>query len=37
MTMTSTVELTKYLLNECGFKYVLTNKMNQDRLEVIAK
>lgn len=35
VTIKSTLELSKYLLNDCGFKYVLTNKMNQDRLEVI--
>lgn len=37
VTMTSTLELTQYLLNDCGFQYVLTNKYNQDCLEVIAK
>jgi len=34
VTIKSTLELTKYLLDKCGFKYVLTCKMNQDRLEV---
>jgi len=35
VTLHSTIELTKYLLNDCNFSYVLTNKMNQDKLEVI--
>lgn len=34
VTITSTIELTKYLLDECNFSYVLTAKMNQDNLEV---
>lgn len=34
VTMKSTIELSKYLLHS-GFRYVLSNKMNQDRLEVI--
>lgn len=34
VTLRSTIELTKYLLSECGFDYVLTGKMNQDPLEV---
>lgn len=34
VTIKSVIELSKYLLDECGFKYVLTSKMNQDRLEV---
>ncbi|KAL5242268.1 hypothetical protein ACI65C_009678 [Semiaphis heraclei] len=33
VTMKSTIDLSKYLLETCDFKYVLTNKMNQDRLE----
>ncbi|KAF0704077.1 Uncharacterized protein FWK35_00031278 [Aphis craccivora] len=33
VTMKSTIDLSKYLLETCGFKYVLTNKMNQDRFE----
>lgn len=28
--MLSMLELSEYLLNQCGFKYVLTGKMNQD-------
>lgn len=35
VTLKSTIELSKYLLEQCGFKYILTCKMNQDRLEVI--
>jgi len=34
ITLSSTIGLTQYLLEDCGFSYVLTNKMNQDRLEV---
>lgn len=34
VTISSTIELSKYLLNDCGFHYILTNKMNQDTLEV---
>lgn len=35
VTLNSTVDLTNYLLKDCRFKNVLTNKMNQDKLEVI--
>lgn len=35
VTIKSTIELSKYLLNDCGFKYVFTNNINQDHLEVI--
>lgn len=35
VTLQSTIDLCNYLLNECGFHYVLTSKMNQDALEVI--
>lgn len=35
VTLKSTIDLIEYiLLNKCGFNYVLTNKMNQDSLEV---
>lgn len=34
VTINSTVELSKYLLDECYFSFVLTAKMNQDKLEV---
>lgn len=34
VTLKSTIDLCNYLLNDCGFHYVLTNKMNQDTLEV---
>jgi len=37
VTINSTIQLSKYLLEECKFKYVLTFKMNQDRLEVNIK
>lgn len=35
VTLRSTVEIAKYLLKSCGFKYVLTGKLNQDCLEVL--
>lgn len=35
VSITSTIELTTYLLEELKFKYVLTNKLNQDPLEVL--
>jgi len=35
ITIKSTIDLVEYLLNECGFAYVLTSKLNQDCLEVI--
>ncbi|KAL1481397.1 hypothetical protein MTO96_034494 [Rhipicephalus appendiculatus] len=31
--MLSMLELSEYLMNQCGFKYVLTGKTNQDPLE----
>jgi len=34
VTIKSTLELTKYLLDKCLFKYVLTCKINQYCLEV---
>lgn len=34
ITLQSTIDLTNYLLNDCGFEYVLTGKLNQDNLEV---
>lgn len=34
VTLKSTIELSKYLLESCNFKYVLTRKFNQDCLEV---
>ncbi|KAH7986066.1 hypothetical protein HPB49_026133 [Dermacentor silvarum] len=33
VSILSTLDLTEYLLTECGFKYVLTAKFNQDPLE----
>lgn len=33
VTMLSMLEISEYLLNQCGFKYVLTGKLNQDLLE----
>lgn len=35
ITIQSTIDLVKYLLYECDFKYVLTAKFNQDNLEVL--
>jgi len=37
VTIQSTIDLSKYLLEECGFEYVLTGKMCQDPLEVSTK
>jgi len=37
VTIKSTLELTEYLLEKCGFKFVLTSKMNQDKLEVYVR
>jgi len=34
ITLQSTIDLVNYLLNDCGFAYVLTAKFNQDSLEV---
>lgn len=34
ITIKSTIDLVEYLLNECGFEYVLSAKINQDCLEV---
>lgn len=34
ITITSTIELANYLLNECGFLYVLSSLFNQDSLEI---
>jgi len=35
VTISSTIDLSKYLLESCGYEYVLTGKMCQDPLEVI--
>lgn len=34
VTIQSTIDLSNYLINNCGFEYVLTGKMCQDPLEV---
>lgn len=34
VTILTTIELTNFLLLNCGFKYVLTIKLNQDPLEL---
>lgn len=34
VTLQSTMDLSKYLLNDCGYHYVLSNKFNQDQIEV---
>lgn len=36
VTIKSMLELSKYLLEKYGFKYVLTYNMNQDRLELFS-
>lgn len=33
VTVLSALELTRYLFKDCGFKYILTGKFNQDVLE----
>lgn len=35
VTISSTIDLSKYLLESCGYEYFLTGKMCQDQLEVI--
>lgn len=35
VTISSTIDLSTYLLKFCGYEYVLTGKMCQDPLEVI--
>ncbi|EZA55358.1 hypothetical protein X777_04811 [Ooceraea biroi] len=34
ITIKSTLDLTQYLLQHCGFSYVLTERINQDALEL---
>lgn len=34
VTLLSTIQLTEFLLDSCGFKYVLSGKFNQDVIEV---
>ena len=34
LSLHSTIDLCDYLINNYGFKYVLTGKLNQDNLEV---
>jgi len=34
VTLSTTIEVTEYLILKLGFKYVLTAKLNQDCLEV---
>jgi len=34
VTLISTIDITKYLIKEFNFSYVLTGKINQDNLEV---
>jgi len=34
VTIQSTIELSRFLLEQWQFKYVLSSKFNQDRLEV---
>lgn len=35
ITCKSTITLSKHLLSNCGFQYVLTRKLNQDCIEVL--
>lgn len=35
ITVSSTLEIVKYLVEELGYEYVLTSKLNQDCLEVV--
>lgn len=35
VTLNSCIELTDYLIDKFGFKYVLSGKINQDALEVL--
>lgn len=37
LTCRYTIDLSKHLLNNCGFEYVLTRKLNQDCLEASYK
>jgi len=34
VTLKTTMDVTEYLINDLGFEYVLTAKLNQDCLEV---
>jgi len=34
VTLRSTIEVSEFLLKECGYSFVLTAKINQDSLEV---
>jgi len=34
ITLHSTIDLSLFLFDECGFNYVLSSKFNQDSLEV---
>jgi len=34
VTITSTIQICEYLINNFGFEYILTGKINQDNLEV---
>jgi len=34
VTLQSTIDLSRYLLESCGFDYILTGKMCQESLEV---
>lgn len=34
VTLTTALELSTYLINECGYEYLMTRRLNQDALEV---
>lgn len=36
VSLTATLEICKYLIDECGFKYLMTARLNQDALEVLS-
>lgn len=37
LSLQSTMDLCRYLIDNCGFKYLLTGKVNQDNLEVASR
>lgn len=34
VTLTTALELSTYLINDCGYEYFMTRRLNQDALEV---
>ena len=35
ISLQATLEICKFLIDECGFQYLMTARLNQDNLEVI--